>query len=533
MQSVLYFFCRSSLVKMNAVKKRKFNTLTLERKKAVLDEIDAHPERLKSEIAREYSIPVSTLSTILKNREKIEECLANAGNGKGRKRHRATEFPEVEKAVYRWFVQKRDLQIPISGPFLQQKAIHFARALKYDSFTASNGWLSGFKKRHGIVFRTVSGESAAVDHETCDSWKDEVLPSLLKDYKPSDIFNADETGLFFKCLPNRSLMLSTETGHGGKHSKERLSLLLGVNMDGTEKLPSLIIGKSKKPRCFAGVKSLPVEYTANRKAWMTNEIFSAWLLKIDRQMTRAGRKILLFVDNCSAHSPTPPLKSVRVEYLPPNTTSVLQPLDLGVIQNFKTLYRMEVIRKILDDIDNNVTTSMNVLFAIRLVHKSWRNVTATTVARCFRKAGFVHSSLDNEDHCTQSEEQIDDAAENLWIQMTTKYPETNDVSMDTFFHVDDKLLVTSPLTDNDILQECVDDDDESEDEDNEPTDLPSRKCTIKEAKAAVQILQSFFEQCDNVDDDVFSTLLNVDNFVDLNRESRMKQSSIKDYFSCG
>ena len=60
--------------------------------------------------------------------------------------------------------------------------------------------------------------------------------------------------------------------------KDRVTVLVGASMSG-EKLPLLIIGKSKSPRCFSGIKSLPLEYKANAKAWMTGEIFREWLQK--------------------------------------------------------------------------------------------------------------------------------------------------------------------------------------------------------------------------------------------------------------
>ena len=50
-----------------------------------------------------------------------------------------------------------------------------------------------------------------------------------------------------------------------------------ANMTGTEKYKLLVIRKSAKPRCFSGVKSLPIEYQNNKKAWMTSEIYESWL----------------------------------------------------------------------------------------------------------------------------------------------------------------------------------------------------------------------------------------------------------------
>jgi len=53
--------------------------------------------------------------------------------------------------------------------------------------------------------------------------------------------------------------------------------------------------------------------------------------KFDARMGREGRKVLAFVDNCAAHPKDMNMKNVRVEFVPANCTSQLQPLDLGII----------------------------------------------------------------------------------------------------------------------------------------------------------------------------------------------------------
>ena len=60
--------------------------------------------------------------------------------------------------------------------------------------------------------------------------------------------------------------------HGGKHPKDLLTILPCASMDDIEKMLSLVIGKSMKPRCFKGVKILPTPYHANKKVWMTGDI---------------------------------------------------------------------------------------------------------------------------------------------------------------------------------------------------------------------------------------------------------------------
>lgn len=199
---------------------------------------------------------------------------------------------------------------------IRAKAEEFALSLGRNDFKASSGWLDGFKERNGICFKTVSGESGDVNQQLANDWKRDLLVKIQgKD--PKDIFNADETGLFYRCIPNKTLAFKGERCSGGKLSKERITLLIGANMDGSEKLPLFMIGKSKNPRCFKNMKSKPVEYEANRKAWMTNEIFKNWLLKLDEKFRRRNRHIILFLDNCTAHGFIPQMDNVKVMSPPP------------------------------------------------------------------------------------------------------------------------------------------------------------------------------------------------------------------------
>lgn len=141
----------------------------------------------------------------------------------------------------------------------------------------------------------MSGESADVDDDAVNDWFQQ-LPNILKDYEADDIFNVDETGLFFKCLPNRTLTFRNEKCHGGKHSKVRVSVLVGANSTGTEKLKLLIIGKSRKPRCFQKHQKLPVNYDSNKKAWMTSVIFEKYMMELNEKFTAENRSVLFFVD---------------------------------------------------------------------------------------------------------------------------------------------------------------------------------------------------------------------------------------------
>lgn len=65
------------------------------------------------------------------------------------------------------------------------------------NFKASDGWLTRFKVRHAIAFKRIHGEAAEVDQTALRDWQDHVLRPVIERYAPKDIYNLDETGLFF------------------------------------------------------------------------------------------------------------------------------------------------------------------------------------------------------------------------------------------------------------------------------------------------------------------------------------------------
>lgn len=241
------------------------------------------------------------------------------------KRMRGACNEDVETALLKWFTTVREENVPVSGLLLREKADSLAKKLGNDTFKCRNGRMDRFKSRHGLIFRNVCGEAASVDEIVVSRWLKDTLPSMLTSYSSADIFNADETGPFYRLLPDKTMSFKKGSCQEGKKSKERLTVLVGANMDGTEKLPLLVIGKSESPRCFKSVRTAPADYKFNRKAWMTPEIFKEWLSKLDVRFKREGRRVLMIVDNRPAHPKVENLGNICLAFLPPNCTSCLQP----------------------------------------------------------------------------------------------------------------------------------------------------------------------------------------------------------------
>lgn len=486
----------------------KYKCLTIAEKKKLIEKVEKGEK--KSDVAKDFKIPFSTLSTIIKQKEKI-----NAAQTAGvRKRTTKGEFPHLEESLIIWLRQCRGQKVSISGNLLKEKAKEFASTLSIKNFGASEGWLTNFKKRNGVVFKKVCGESGSVDDAVCLDWHGK-LKTLIENYDARDIFNTDETGLFFKCLPDKTLTFKDEKCYGGKHSKERLTVLLAVNMDGSEKLKPLVIGKAMKPRCFKGIKSFPTDYRANKKAWMTTELFNNWLLTVNGDMKRQKRKILLFLDNCTVHNSPPTLSNVELYYFPPNTTSKLQPLDQGIIHNFKTFYRKEIVKLVLQSLDEQLTVNITVLTAILIIDKAWRAVTPLTILNCFRKSGFRDQR-------------------NTPTFMDVGEPETDSlidsggVSLLEFVQVDDGVAVSGLLTDGEILSVTNKINNEDEDDSSEP--LP--EVSIKEARSSLNALQSFCLQNES-DEKVFQALFLLQKIIEQSEQQQciIKQTSITDFFN--
>ena len=173
-------------------------------------------------IAKRPRLTASILNSIIAKKDKIRQQTEKCCNTcKKRKTGKESTFAELETLLFTWYKQALVSNIRIDGTTLREEAKIIAAQLNIDNFSASNGWVSRFKDWHGLVFKKLAGESAEVSVESTDAWL-ESLPFLLGGYELHDVYNGDETGLFFNVLPDGTLAYKGESCHGGKHSKDRL-----------------------------------------------------------------------------------------------------------------------------------------------------------------------------------------------------------------------------------------------------------------------------------------------------------------------
>lgn len=145
--------------------------------------------------------------------------------------------------------------------------------------------------------------------------------------------------MFYRSMPGYTLAGPGDSGAGSKVCKDRITLLLCVNGDGSDN-SIVAIGRSKVPRKtnVKFWKDNKIKYYNNGTAWMTGYIFKELLTDFDDRLTR---KTVLILDNFSGHTidPLTVYKHLCVVFLPPNTTAVTQALDAGISHIKNIIYR--------------------------------------------------------------------------------------------------------------------------------------------------------------------------------------------------
>ena len=293
------------MISTSTGKRKDRQSITIETKIEIINKKE-NEHKSDTELARSYNLDRSTVSNIIRNKQKILDAFKQTGaRASKRTRMQKGHFDIVEKAVYRWFSMLRSNNIPVSQDILKQKAQEYHQQFVNAgvdlpaNFEAANGWLRRFQERFGIVQRTISGESSSVNVSVVENGRQQ-LQELLEQYSLENIYNADETGLFFRLGPDKTLASKSDTAKGCKRDKQQLTILFACNATGSCKLKPLVIGKSKRPRCLTNVNlnTLPVQYSSNTKALMTGEKWKDWLKWFDQQCTEPT---LLLADNCPAH----------------------------------------------------------------------------------------------------------------------------------------------------------------------------------------------------------------------------------------
>ena len=134
---------------------------------------------------------------------KKKDQLLSGPSHRQRKRKREGQYAELEDAMNLWIEGKNSQGALPSNSVIAAKAIKLSKLYGIEGFSAGPSWVTRFKKRKNILWKKQHCEKQSADVDGADSWLDDTLPDLLSQYSEDDIYNADETGMYWRGLPDR------------------------------------------------------------------------------------------------------------------------------------------------------------------------------------------------------------------------------------------------------------------------------------------------------------------------------------------
>ncbi|XP_063775370.1 jerky protein homolog [Pseudophryne corroboree] len=408
-------------------------------------------------LIEEFGVGVTTIHDLKKQKAQLLKFYAESDEQKlmnNRKTLHKSKIVDLDRVLKEWIRQRRSEHVPLTG------------------------WLQKFKKRHGITFLKICGDKASADQEAAEKFIGEFAKITAdENITPEQVYNADETSLFWRYCPRKTLTTADDSAPTGiKDSKERITVLGCANAAGTHKSKLVVIGKSLRPRCLKGVNFIPVHYYANRKAWVTREIFSDWFHKHFVPEARAhcreaglddDCKILLLLDNCSAHPSAELLikNNVYVIYFPPNVTSLIQPCDQGILRSLKSKYKNSFLNNMLAAVNRGMGVqgfqkAFSFKDSIYAVANAWNKVTKETVMHAWHNLwpATMFSSEDDEAddfegfHISSEQAMVSDLlayARNIPSESINNLEEADIAEV---FDIDNDAPVIHSLTDGEIAE---------------------------------------------------------------------------------
>lgn len=297
---------------------------------------------------------------------------------------------------------------------------------------------------------------------------------------------------------------------------------------------------------------------------MSGEILNSILNKINRKLRHDRRFVLLLMDNAGCHPPdiVDKYSNIKIVFLPPNTISKLQPLDLGIIKNFKTHYRKFLMRYVITKIEEcssaaEVVKSVNVLHAIRWIAEAWKCVQSTVILKCFRKAGILDRGFNVREPLTLTEDPFSDLDEETQgdshdselADLIRQVNGDDQCTVESYICADEDLPTCLEMDNENWeedffaelgskrphLDENVQDDDEDNDNSTEDVDIdvPPKLTSFSEALTALEDVSTFLESkgyaSEATDVMAFSSKVSFLHCKHLTNNS--KQTSLLDYIS--
>ena len=119
-------------------------------------------------------------------------------------------------------------------------------------FFGTKGWFMGFRKRTGLHSVLRHGEAASGDRDAAEQHREKFKKIIEEEgFVSQQVFNSNETVIFWKRMPHRICIMKQETTlPGHKLMKDWLTLLFCANALGDCKVKPLLVYHSENPRAL-------------------------------------------------------------------------------------------------------------------------------------------------------------------------------------------------------------------------------------------------------------------------------------------
>ncbi|KAG8196096.1 hypothetical protein JTE90_007834 [Oedothorax gibbosus] len=303
--------------------------------------------------AREFGVNKKSVRVWRKLKGVLKKSKKTAKAARGK----AAQFPDLDKAVLTWVLERRQNGHIVTRTAIRLKALHLAKTVVKThpgaSFVASAGWCSRFMERHGLSLRQrtkIAQKLPKQLEEKIVAFQKEVI-NLRKEnnFELSQIGNMDETPMTFDIPINRTVnakgdktVLIKTTGH----EKTHFTVVLTCMADGTKLKPVVIFKRKRLPKNVKFAAGVIVRPQA--KGWMDEDGVVDWISKVLDQIPgpALGKKSLLVWDSFRAHLTDKMKEKVKESLrtsqvvIPGGLTSILQPLDVCINKPFKDRMKM-------------------------------------------------------------------------------------------------------------------------------------------------------------------------------------------------
>lgn len=465
--------------------KRKHKTLSMSEKVEILKRIDSGESANK--LAVEYGIGRATINGLKRKKESIISCHENSPVE--RKTLRRGAYPLVDATVYSWYLQQKVQNIQISSQLLQRKAKFFYSKLcpEEGEFKASEGWLHNFRKRFGIGYLSIEGEKTINVNATLPYQKLFLKKIEELNLTPDQIYNATESGIFWRLLPENTFITS-ESASDNKVVKEQVTFMVCANAAGSHKIKLLLVGKSEASKTFENC-ALPVRYVREKRGWIDRELFKNWFDKdfvpsVRQHLVEKNlpKRALLILDNAPGH-PDELISddgSITAMFLPPKSMPLIQSMEQNVIQAVKMRYWKNLLVHILSQSEEPqmALKKLNMNDVYLFFVDSWDLVGPNLIRSSWKGLWEKNSTIPKSDFAEKEEMDV-------IVGLLNKVSDSKKITEEQI-----KSWVIgkegSKLTDDEIVETALKDNEKEEHRKQDDPDLPCHTNAINHFNSCIQ-----------------------------------------------